>query len=426
MNELFYVIQREYLTRVRTRSFILVTLLTPLLLSLLFILPTYFARQHEDYKQLKIGLADLTHSMDGIFDESEFALERIENPTIDEIKNLILNNQLDGVIYVAKSDSIETSIRYYSGKQPSVHLLNQMKSAVQKVVVNEKLAVYGIPNVDEIIYTARSSISIENIRVAAEKAETVSSPYQRPLCLALGITIYMFVFMFSSQVMRGVLEEKSNRIVELIITSISPVKFMTGKIIGIALLGLTQIVCWMILMYGFTLFLSTDVVSSGSFVNQRISQDDVNQILENINMIDFEAIIPVFLFFFIGGYLLYSSIFAAISATANHSDEIQQITMIVTMPLMLSIIVLSNTVNSPDSSLSYWFSIVPFTSPVVMMGRVVYGAPLQDVILSMFLLLATVMLIVWLSGKVYRTAILYTGKKISMKEIISWIRNANN
>jgi ABC-2 type transport system permease protein len=428
MNELFHVIQREYLTRVRTKSFILITLLTPLLLSLLFLLPTYFATQHEDYKQLKIGLADPAHSLTGAFDESELTVEIIEEQNVDDIKNRVLSNQWEGIVYVVKSDSIATNIQYYSTKQPSVFLLNQIKSAIQKVVVNEKLSVYGIKNIEGMIRSAKESITVESIKLGgAEKTQTINSPYQRPLCMALGLTIYLFVFLFSSQVMRGVLEEKSNRIVELIITSISPIKFMAGKIIGIALLGLTQIVCWLVIMYGFTLFLSGSqgMTSTGGIMNQRISPDDINQILNNLNLIDFNAIIPAFIFFFIGGYLLYSSVFAAISASANHSDEIQQVTTIVTLPLILSVIVLSNTINSPDSSLSYWFSIIPFTSPVVMMGRVVYGAPLQDIALSMVLLAATVVLIIWLSGKVYRTAILYTGKKVSMKEIILWIKNTN-
>ncbi len=430
MSELFHVIQREYLTRVCTKSFIFITLLTPLLLSLLFLLPVYFATQHEDYKQLKIGLVDPTRSLQGAFDESEFIVERIENQTVENIKNLVLSNDWEGIVYVAKSDSASTSIQYYSNKQPSMFLLNQIKWTVEGAVVNEKLAVYGIENVNELIHSAKSSVSIENIKVGAEKTETVGSPYQLPLCMALGLTVYLFIFLFSSQVMRGVQEEKSNRIIELIITSISPVKFMAGKIAGIALLGLTQIVCWVVLIYGFTLLLSNfaDVSPAGSmdnFVNQRISPEDVNQILTNLNQIDFNTIIPLFVFFFIGGYLLYSSVFAAIAATASHGDDMQQSTLIVTLPLILSLIVLSNTANSPDSALSYWFSIIPFTSPVVMMGRIVYGAPVQDILLSMFFLTITVAFVIWMAGKVYRTAILYTGKKITMKEIISWIRNNN-
>jgi ABC-2 type transport system permease protein len=391
------------------------------------LLPAYFAKQHEDYKQVKIGLVDLTHSLGRAFDESELIVEMLENQTVGDIKDRVLNNQWEGIIYVAKSDSVRTNIQYYSTKQPSVFLLNQIKSVLQKVIINEKLSVYGIKDIDGVIRSAKESIAIESIKIGAEKVQTVNNPYQRPLCMALGLTIYLFVFLFSSQVMRGVLEEKSNRIVELIITSISPVKFMAGKIIGIALLGLTQIIICLIIMYGVTLFFSTnpDIASTGGFMNQRISQDDINQILSNLNLIDFNAIIPSFLFFFIGGYLFYSSLFAAIAAVANHSDDIQQVTMLVTIPLILAVFVLTNTINSPDSPLSYWFSIIPFTSPIVMMGRVVYGAPLQDVLLSMSLLVVTVVFIVWLSGKVYRTAILYTGKKVTMKEIIFWIRNTN-
>jgi ABC-2 type transport system permease protein len=428
MNELLHVIQREYLTRVRTKSFIFITLLTPVFLSLLFLLPSYFATQHEDYKQLKIGLIDPTHSLKEAFNESELIVEQIDYLTVEDIKNAVLTNQWEGIVYVVNSDSTGAKIQYYSSKQPSIFLMNQIKSDIQKVLVNEKLAVYGIENVDEIIRSAKASIAIENIKVGAEKTQTVNSPYQQPLCMVLGLTIYLFVFLFSSQVMRGVLEEKSSRIVELIITSISPVKFMAGKIIGIALLGLTQIVCWLIIMYGISLFLSdfSGTTSTGSFISQRISQDDVNQIFNNLNLIDFNIIIPAFVFFFIGGYLLYSSVFAAIAATANHNDEIQQVTMIVTLPLILSVFVLTNTINSPDSSLSYWFSIIPFTSPIVMMGRIVYGVPTQDIVLSMLLLAATVAGIIWLSGKVYKTAILHSGKKVTWKEILLRIRNKNN
>ena len=431
MNELLHIIQREYLTRVRTKAFIATTLLTPIFLSLLFLLPPYFAKQQEDYRRLKIGLTDASMLFREAFDESELTVEWLSDNAVENVKTLVLSNEWEGIIFVEKSDSINTNIKYYSRKQPSMFLVNQIRAAIQRVVINEKLAVFGIENAEELIRSARSSVSIENIRVE-EKTEIMSSPYQRPLCMILGVMIYMFVLLFSSQTMRGVLEEKSNRIVELIITSVSPVKFMTGKIIGIALLGLTQIVCWIILSYGFTWLLSNfvDLSSSGSsmdnLMSKRISQEDVSQILNNLNLIDFNVIIPAFVFFFIGGYVLYSSIFAAIAATANHGDDIQQSTMIVTLPLIMAVMVLTNTVNTPDSSLSYWFSIIPFTSPVVMLGRIVYGAPIQDILLSMLLLILTAALIIWLSGKIYKMAILYTGKKVTVKEILSRIKNIHN
>jgi ABC-2 type transport system permease protein len=382
--------------------------------------------QHEDYKAIKIGFADNTYSLKDVFKDSELEVETIENKTVEEIKNMVLTNQMEGIVYIASSDSTGTTAQYYSSKQPSIFLQNQIKSAIQKVILNDKLAVYGIKDIDAIISSAKKSITVENIKVGEEKSQTINSQSKRSLCMVLGLTIYLFVFLFSSQVMRGVLEEKSNRIVELIITSVSPVKFMTGKIIGIALLGLTQIICWLVIIYGFTFLLSnfSGLSSMGSIgsIKQRISPADIDQILNNLNQIDFNVIIPAFIFFFIGGYLLYSSVFAAIAATANHSDEIQQVTTLVTIPLILSVFVLTNTVNSPDSSLSHWFSIIPFTSPIVMMGRIVYGAPAQDILLSIFLLTATVAFVIWLSGRIYKTAVLYSGKKVTLKEITSWIK----
>jgi ABC-2 type transport system permease protein len=417
--------------RIRNKSFIIVTLLTPILLSLLFLLPTYFAKQHENYKQIKIGLSDPSDLLQGMFDGLGMNLEQLENKTFDEIKNLVLTNQMDGVIYISGSDSTRVNIRYYSSKQPSLFLQGQIKSAIQKVILNKKLIAYGIDSIDKIIRFAEESISIETVKVSAEKSQTINNQFQTSLCTASGLTIYLFIFLFSSQVMRSVLEEKSSRIVELIITSISPVKFMTGKIIGIALLGLTQLVCWLVIMCCFIKLLShfADLSSTGAMnniVSQRINPEDISKILSNLNQVDFSVIIPAFAFFFICGYLLYSSIFAAIAAAANHSDDIQQVNMIVTIPLILSVIVLSNIVNSPDSSLSYWFSIVPFTSPIVMMGRIVYGAPVQDILISMLFLMIMVGIIICLSGKVYKATILYRGKKVTYAEIISLVRNVNN
>jgi len=289
MNQLFLVIHREYTTRVRKLSFVLTTILTPVLLSLIVLLPAYFATNPDS---------------EAVIDEA--------------------------------------------------HLFKPL------------------------------------------------------LGILLGFVIYMFIFMFSIRVMRAVLEEKNGRIVELILTSISPVKFMAGKIAGIALVAFTQIFCWIIIISVARLFIP---VASGVPVN--ISQPEINTIAFS------------FLFFFIGGYLLYSSIFAAISAAGKSDEEVGQFSMIVTIPLIAAIVVVSSSVYTPHGSLAYWFSMIPFTSPVVMMSRVVHGVPLQEIFLSMFLLVVTVAAIVWLSGKIYKMTILYTGKKVKIRDIISWIKPSN-
>lgn len=428
MNKLFCVIKREYVTRVQNKAFIAMTLLTPLFLSLLFFLPSYFSKQHENIKQMRIGVIDVSGTLtDEEEVSSELDVEWLSIQHVNKMNDLVQSNQYEGVVCVCNSDSLGTNIQYYSKTQPSVFLLNKIKLYIQAKVINKELGIYGISNVDNILQSIKSSITIRSVKMGEKHSQSIDAPYHRTLCLALGITIYLFIFLFSSQVMRGVLEEKSNRIMELIITSISPVKFMTGKIIGIALLGVTQILCWLTIMYIVTFFVSEtlEINTFNSFISQRISQEDITQLLNNLSLIDFNVIIPVFLFFFISGYLLYSSLFAAIAAAVNSSNDIQQVTTIVTMPLILSIFILTNTINSPDSPLSYWFSLIPFTSPIVMVGRVVYGVPFEQIILSMTILAITVGLTIWISGKVYQITILYTGKKISLNELISLLKKNN-
>ena len=431
MSELFHVVQREYITRVRTKSFIIITLLTPILLMALFLLPAYLATKHENYESIRIGIIDNSHSLKNAFSESEFRIEILETETIDDINNLIIKGKYEGIAHVDNSDSTTTKVKYYSVKQPSVFLVNKIKSTFQKARLNESLLVYGVQNVDSIINASNKSVLIENVKIGSDTSYGTDNNLKRTLCLAMGTTIYLFIFLFASQVMRGVTEEKSNRIVELIITSISPFKFMAGKIIGIALLGLTQIIVWIGMLYLISFVLSgfTDTSSvnmNNGFLSQRINPEDINSILNNINSIDFNVIIPTFVFFFIVGYLLYSSIFAAIAASVNSGDELKQITLIVTAPLILSVLVLASTTTNPDSALSFWFSIIPFTSPVIMSGRIIYGAPFQEVLLSAFLLIITTIGIIWLSGKIYKSAILYAGKKISFSDLTKWIKNNNN
>lgn len=424
MKELFYVIKREYYTRVCSKAFILITILTPLFFSLIFILPVYFATQHEDYKNITIGLIGNSPLLQNAFNELDLKVENIDVSAMEDIRNAIQLNQLEGVIYWDDSDSINIRVKYYSDKQPSIFLLNQIRGAVQNVVLNDQMNDLGINNINSIINSIKKKIVIENVKIGKEGLQTTSNPYQRPLCLILGLVIYLTIFLFSSQVMRGVLEEKSNRIVEIVITSISPVKFMSGKIIGIALLGITQMACWIVAIFSLIQILSfLPGTTSTGFISRKITQEDIDNIITNLSFIDFGTIVPLFLFYFLGGYLLYSSIFAALAATANHNDDIQQATMVITLPLTLSVVILSNTVNSPDSVLSYWCSIIPFTSPVIMMGRVVYGVVTQDLILSMSILLCTLIFTVWLSGKIYKNTILYNGKKMKLYQLFIMIKN---
>jgi ABC-2 type transport system permease protein len=261
-----------------------------------------------------------------------------------------------------------------------------------------------------------------------------------------GLLIYMFIFMYGVQVMRGVIEEKTNRIVEVIISSVKPFQLMLGKIIGIALVGVTQFVMWVILIVLFTwiglTIITPDYSASGLMTPPQMEQaapgqpiisdisvpadestgqfhDMIRETLESVNFLE---IALVFLIYFLGGYLLYASLFAAVGSAVDNETDTQQFMFPITIPLILGIFVMANAIQNPDGSFAFWFSIIPFTSPIVMMARIPFGVPYPELYLSIFLLLITFIATTWLAGKIYRTGILMYGKKVTYGELLKWIR----
>jgi len=248
--------------------------------------------------------------------------------------------------------------------------------------------------------------------------------------------IYMFIFIYGTMVMQGVMEEKQSRIVEVIISSVKPFQLMMGKIVGIAFVGLTQFAIWVFL--GFAIISATrsfypasthaqqiqDVMAQSQDAVQKAGAsqaDTMQEILSMIDTINFPLIIGCFIFFFIGGYLLYSSMFAAVGSAIDAQEDAQQFMLPITLPIILSILVLMSAIKSPEGPIAFWFSMIPFTSPVVMMARIPFGVPAWQLALSMFLLVATFIGMVWVAGRIYRTGILMYGKKPSWKEIGKWL-----
>lgn len=426
MKEIISIIKREYWIRLRSKSFLLGAFLTPIFFSFIIFAPTFFTQSQDDKKRT-IGVVDQFGLIKHELKNTKYIIEDIGPKSTDEIKSLIEAQKYDGIINVINNDLIEkTSIQYYYQKSFDAVLVNQVELATEKKILNEKLKTYGIDDISIIISNIKHVSQIQSIEVESQNAKIVNNKYKRPLCFVLGLTIYILIFLFSSQVMQGVLEEKSNRIVELIITSVSPIKFMIGKIVGIALLGFTQIIIWVVVSYFIIFILSFDMTSldSNFLINKQIDKEQIYSILNSLDQINFDIIVFSFIMFFITGYLLYSSMFAAIGAAGNNTEELQQLSLIITTPLILSIIILTSTVNEPNSSLSVLFSMIPFTSPIIMMARVVYGVPFYEVILSVIILLITILAVMWFSGKIYKTAILYTGKEMSLKNIILWFKQS--
>ena len=264
-----------------------------------------------------------------------------------------------------------------------------------------------------------------------------------------GFLIYFFVFLYGAMVMRGVIEEKTSRIVEVIVSSVKPFQLMLGKILGIALVGLTQFIAWVVLI---TLFVSVgmqvfgpdysaeNVAPQQEMVESVMSQQSINVsdvaeiqaenssdnfkdiLLSTVDSINFIVVLLSFLFYFIGGYLLYASLFAAIGSAVDSETDTQQFMMPVTIPLVIGLLVMINTIQNPDGAMAFWFSIIPFTSPIVMMARIPFGVPYWEVALSMSLLIITFLGATWFAAKIYRTGILMYGKKVSYGEIWKWIR----
>jgi ABC-2 type transport system permease protein len=333
------------------------------------------------------------------------------------------------------------TVQIISGSNIPFDLKTQIKNKIQTVIEKDKMAEVvrqtAIPDLEERIKATRTHVNIDTIKLG-EKGEARKSSTEIGMVLGyiFGFLIYMFIFIYGSMVMQGVMEEKQSRIVEVIISSVKPFQLMMGKIVGIAMVGLTQFAIWVVL--GFTILSASKSFYPGKSQAQQIQNimaqspdtvqnaaapqmDKMQEVFSMIDTINFPLIIGCFIFFFIGGYLLYSSMFAAVGSAIDAQEDAQQFMLPITLPIILSIMVMMSAIKSPEGPIAFWFSMIPFTSPIVMMARIPFGVPAWQLALSMFLLVATFVGMVWVAGKIYRTGILMYGKKPSWKELGKWI-----
>ena len=433
MNKILLIIQREYLSRVKKRSFIIMTFVGPILMAAMMILPAYLA-----------NWSGATAKQIAVLDETGWFLEKFkdqENLTFyyvfDDLaseKELALAKG-DLLLYIPRTElNIPVNSELYSIKQPGLNVTSYIKSVMKQIVENKKLLASGID--PEVIKSAKVTINISTIRVDEGGIETKSNTeVEVGLAIFAGILIYFFIFMFGVQVLKGVMEEKTNRIVEVIISSVKPFQLMLGKIVGVAFVGLTQFLLWIILTLVFVgLFQSgifTDSASAMDFMGskgeliQKMNPDNgidpvvmVQEILGGINI---KVMVFSFMFYFLGGYLLYASLFAAIGGAIDNETDSQQFMMPVSIPLIFAIALSGVIVNQPDGTLAIWMSMIPFTSPITMMMRIPFGVPMWQLWTSMFLLVVGFVSTTWIAGKIYRTGILMYGQKVSYAIIWKWL-----
>ena len=433
MKSISLIIEREFMSRVRKRSFILMTLLAPFLFAMsMMIYAWIFSAKDTEVQRIK--MIDNTGMIaDKLADTDYFVFENMAPQSVESLKSKYsTSNEHYIILYIdGKQGELPTNYALYSDRQTNGDLERYIKNTINNSIEDYKLRTYNIENLDEIMKDVKTRIDLRTIKWRKDGKDAESNTYLlMGVAYILAFLIYMFIFMFGMMVLRGVIEEKSSRIVEVIISSVRPFELMMGKIIGVAMVGMLQFVSWIVLTTIFVTAASSFIPTAGNIqvAGEVVQmQPDMHNhlftVLSNtFSNINIPAVLLTFLVFFIGGYLLYASMFASIASAVEAEADVQQMMLPVTIPLMLGLMMMMHTFQYPHSNLSFWASMIPFTSPMVMMARIPFGVPVWQTVLSATILFATFIFFCHLAGKIYRVGILMYGKRHSLKEMWKWMR----
>ena len=438
MNIILTIIKREYLVRVRKKSFIVMTLLAPLLLAAFYGAIGWAAVG--SISQKKVAVLDQNGQFKGKFkDEKELAfLYLAQSP--DQAKKEFVAKGYDALVVIPK-DVIEQpkTVQIFSNKSISLDLQSKIESVISKEIETINLSRSGITQ--QIIQEAKVDVDARTINLSDQGEKSTNSIITTIIGGICGFLIYLSVFIYGSQVMRGVLEEKTSRIIEIIISSVKPFQLMMGKIVGVGLVGLTQFLLWILLTTG-VIYAGTAVFGAkyakgaanarsmqmSAVPGQRAVQKKMDaaknpmaELAAAARTLNIPLITACFLFYFLGGYLLYSSLFGAIGAAVDSETETQQFMFPITIPIIASMALSQFIIRDPDGPLAFWMSMVPLTSPIIMMVRIPFGVPGWQIALSMTLLVLGFIGTTWLAARIYRVGILMYGKKPTYKELSKWI-----
>ncbi len=436
MNNIYLITKREFLTQVKKKSFILLTLLAPLMIIGFGAVIGLMFKANESHNIIEV--VDNSGLFQGQL-KSNDKLEYVFVPVADEnskIKNLKGNESLDGILILPQIagqnfDDLEKSTRLVVNTKIGLDTKQRIISDISNVIRKEKIKQLGIA--ESQLNNLDRNFELKTINVSEDNKEDSDLAFgvKTGLSLVLMYVTFMFIIIYGVRVMRSVLEEKNNRVVEIIISSVKPFELMMGKILGVTMVALTQFIVWISMSVIGALILNTGFSSVQKNIpggdEGILNKLDILQIFTQISHslldLNFPLIIFVFIVFFLLGYIFYSSIYAAIGSAVDNETETQQFTLFAILPLTLGMYGSFSLMNNPDGPLGFWLSIIPFTSPVAMIARIPYGVPAWEIALSIFLLLATTIFMIFLAGKIYRVGILMYGNKATMKEIWKWIRS---
>ncbi len=438
------IIQREYLNKVKKKSFLLITFLAPLLFAGIAILPTLIMMGTKEEAK-KVGVVDRSGIVLPYLEDNDVThyIDLGAQADIDALKADLKAAGVDVLLSVSELDPETLSVKAdtYSEKPLGMDTGSMIENRINDAVEAYRIEQSGIANLEEIMAGVKSDVKLRSYTIDETGKETISeSGIYMAISMLLGIAIYMFIALFSGMVMSSVIEEKSSRVVEVLVSSVKAVELMFGKIIGVALVALTQFLLW-ILLTGMLLGVAMGIMGKdkimgmmdtpapvptemveGMTVPATPEMGDMDVIMSTLGNINLAEIGIAFLFFFIFGYLLYASLFAAIGSGVENEGDSSQLQLPVTIPLMLGFFVAIYAFKAPDSSLVFWFSMIPFTSPIVMLARIPFGVATWELVLSIVLLVGTFIACAWASAKIYKVGILMYGKKSTFNDLWKWLK----
>lgn len=438
MSNIGLIISREYLTRVKKKSFIIMTFLAPLLFVGIFGLIAYLGSRGGESKNIEV-LDESGMFAELFVSDDDETYVYIDSP-LDSAKKHVEKGLIDGLIYIPQLEDLDKpeDISFYAPGNPSINLVRSIERKLEGEIESIKLLKSGLTQ--EILDGLESDVSIHSINLSSSGEEKDSSSgTATAVGYVAAFMIYMFIFIYGAQCMRGVIEEKTSRIVEVIISSVRPFNLMMGKVMGIAAVGFTQLAMWIVLT-SVLASVGINVFTARAEATQQLSDSieqtteqpapvDVDNPVEDImkaaNSINIPLTLGSFIFYFLGGYLLYSALFAAVGSAVDSDADAQQFMFPITIPLIAAIASLGVVLVEPHGPFAFWMSMIPFTSPVVMMMRVPFGVPLWELGLSMVILVAGFIFTIWLASRIYRIGILMHGTKVNYKVLAKWFMMKN-
>ncbi|MDX5585905.1 MAG: ABC transporter permease [Aureibaculum sp.] len=437
MNHFALITKREFLNKVKNKSFIIMTFLSPLIMVGVFALVAYLTQLNNDNVRV-ISVLDESKLFESEFKSTaNTKYDVLTDISLDDAKKIVQEAENYGLLYIPKADSIDAiadKIMFYSEDSPSIIVMEKIENRIEEKARNIKLRNSGLD--PELIRKLNVNINTNLETYGGEKTSKIGSGLKLAFGGAAGYLLFMFIIIYGNMIMRSVIEEKTSRIIEIIVSSVKPIQLLLGKIVGTSLAGISQFIIWVIigglLMTVVSAIFGINVAESQMAQNQELingvannpeAQNELLLIIQEIQNLPLANLIIMFIFFFIGGYLLYSSLYAAIGAAVDNETDTQQFMLPIIMPLILAIYVgFFTVIENPHGMVSQVFSYIPFTSPVVMLMRIPFGVPIWQQLLSLALLLGTFYVTVLFAAKIYRVGILMYGKKPSYKDLYKWLK----